>query len=143
MAKKRNVLIPFIDSDDINRIIDSLPGLRTEDKRYILLRLLDHEQSRLLSKRMEKDFHLLMAELEDDGWKSLYFFQEEFKSLDVNVRIVLRSGNILKEIHGFLKEYNIDTVLFARSYKTGLSGKIKSDMINDMLLSSEKMVIIV
>ena len=137
------ILLPFFDSNDIENILEKIEKIDSENKQFILLRLLDIEHIKFLAKRMKKDADLLISELEDDGWNSLYYYEEEFKKKYVNVRIALKSGNVVNEILQCISNFGIDTIILTREQKKGFEGMMKEKILKNILLDSDKIIIII
>jgi hypothetical protein len=137
------ILLPFFDSNDIENILEKIEKIDFENKQFILLRLLDIEHIKFLAKRMKKDADLLISELEDDGWNSLYYYEEEFKKKYVNVRIALKSGNVVNEILQCISNFGIDTIILTREQKKGFEGMMKEKILKNIMLDSDKIIIII
>lgn len=137
------ILLPFFDSNDIENILEKIEKIDSENKQFILLRLLDIEHIKFLAKRMKKDADLLISELEDDGWNSLYYYEEEFKKKYVNVRIALKSGNVVNEILQCISNFGIDTIILTREQKKGFEGMMKEKILKNIMLDSDKIIIII
>ena len=137
------ILLPFFDSSDIENILEKIEKIDSENKQFVLLRLLDIEHIKFLAKRMKKDADLLISELEDDGWNSLYYYEEEFKKKCVNVRIALKSGNVVNEILQCINNFGIDTIILTREQKKGFEGMMKEKILKNIMLDSDKIIIII
>ncbi len=139
----RRILIPFIQSEDIEDILKKIDNYDYKGGQFYLVRLIEEEAAMLVARSMGKDHNALISELEEEGWSALYFFQEEFKKKGINLRISLKIGNSVKDLIGAVKEYGIELVLFSRREADGMRMQAKEKVVEHLMMDSDAMIMII
>jgi nucleotide-binding universal stress UspA family protein len=94
--------------------------------RLIALFVLDTGAARLLSQFSGKSKAELLAELEEDGWRQLYFVETEATGRGFGVALLMEEGNPPEVIVATASRYKASLVVMAGSGVGGARGAVQA-----------------
>jgi nucleotide-binding universal stress UspA family protein len=94
--------------------------------RLIALFVLDTGAARLLSQFSGKTKAEVLAELEEDGWRQLYFVETEANARGLGVALLMEEGNPPDVVVATASQYKASLVVMAGSGAGGARGAVQA-----------------
>lgn len=113
------------------------------DAQIIALHVVDPSVARQMSRSLKKTPGEVEIEMEENGWRYLYYAEEVAKDSKVRIIILMERGLPQERILTKAREYNVDLIILGHSSGRGTHGMILDKSVQHILEHASCPVLIV
>lgn len=118
-SPKSNKILLVVEGQDLDRgiTISAVSKALTDNATLVVLHVVDHLLINRLKRITQKRMSDIEIELEEKGWKALYFAEEYAKDKGIQTMILQKSGVVENEILNQANHLNVNTIVVGYSLK--------------------------
>ncbi|HDS08872.1 MAG TPA: hypothetical protein ENN73_01480 [Firmicutes bacterium] len=139
----RRILIPISGTEEEENITDYLLPYKTEETIIYLVFINDETQINQISRVMKKEPLQVKVDLEEKGWRALYFLEEKFQDLKFKSNIQMISGHPVEIIKGLVRKLKIDLLVFIKKSSKGISGRSEEKVMEEVIGHTEIPILLI
>lgn len=140
----KRVLLPISGSDESIAAAEFAVKLAAaHDSQIIALHVIDTSVVRQLARHSGKSPGEVEIEMEENGWRYLFYVEEMAKDNKVKVIVLLEHGLPQDRILGKARELGADLIIFGQSQKRGTHGRFLDKSLQQILVNAPCPVLVV
>ena len=140
----KKVLLPISGSDEsINAAEFAVKLAAAHDSQIVALHVIDTSVVRQLARHSSKSPGEVEIEMEENGWRYLFYAEEMAKDSKINTVVLLEHGLPQERILSKAKELEADLIIFGPSSGRGTRGRFLDKSLQQILENAPCPVLVV
>jgi nucleotide-binding universal stress UspA family protein len=140
----KKVLLPISGSDESIAAAEFAVKLAAaHDSQIIALHVIDTSVVRQLARHSGKSPGEVEIEMEENGWRYLFYVEEMAKDNKVKIIVLLEHGLPQDRILGKARELTADLIIFGQSHERGTHGRFLDKSLQQILANAPCPVLVV
>ncbi|MDD3626268.1 MAG: universal stress protein [bacterium] len=139
----RRILIPISGTEEEEQIGDYIQRYSTDDTIVFLVFINDETQINQIARVLKKEPLEVKVDLEEKGWRALYFLEEKFQDLKIKSNIQMVSGHPSEIIKKLIRKLNIDLLLIMKKSNKGIVGRAEEKIMEEVIGHSDIPILLI
>ncbi len=139
----KRILIPITGIEGEETIIDYIEEYKSEDTIIYLVFIIDQTQINQLARMLNRDITEVKVEIEEKGWRSLYFLEEQFSEFKIRSNIQMLSGFPADVIRKMIMRFDINMLVLRKKTSKGIVGRTEEKLMEELIGHTEIPILII
>ncbi len=139
----KRILIPITGIEGEETIIDYIEEYKSEDTIIYLVFIIDQTQINQLARMLNRDITEVKVEIEEKGWRSLYFLEEQFSEFKIRSNIQMLSGFPADVIRKMIMRFDINMLVLRKKASKGIVGRTEEKLMEELIGHTEIPILII
>ncbi len=139
----KRILIPITGIEGEETVIDYIEEYKSENTIIYLVFIIDQTQINQLARMLNRDITEVKVEIEEKGWRSLYFLEEQFSEFKIRTNIQMLSGFPADVIRKMIMRFNINMLVLRKKSTKGIVGRAEEKLMEELIGHTQIPILII
>ena len=139
----KRILIPITGIEGEETVIDYIEEYKSEDTIIYLVFIIDQTQINQIARMLNRDITEVKVEIEEKGWRSLYFLEEQFSEFKIRSNIQMLSGFPADVIRKMIMRFDINMLVLRKKASKGIVGRTEEKLMEELIGHTEIPILII
>ena len=139
----KRILIPITGIEGEETVIDYIEEYKSKDTIIYLVFIIDQTQINQIARMLNRDITEVKVEIEEKGWRSLYFLEEQFSEFKIRSNIQMLSGFPADVIRKMIMRFDINMLVLRKKASKGIVGRTEEKLMEELIGHTEIPILII